>query len=65
MRYNTALVRFREPWFSILSFSRLILSLPFLCSSVSEALLALSFSFLSERFFFVHAKAVLACSQNE
>ena len=45
-----------------LSFSRLILSLSFLCSSVSEALLALSFSFLSERFFlsffFVHAKAL-------
>ena len=45
-----------------LSFSRLILSLSFLCSSVSEVLLALSFSFLSERFFFsfffVHAKAL-------
>ena len=35
-----------------LSFSRLILSLSFLCSSDSEVLLALSFSFLSERFFF-------------
>ena len=34
-----------------LSFSRLILSLSFLCSSVSEVLLALSFSFLSERYF--------------
>ena len=34
-----------------LSFSRLILSLSFLCSSVSEVLLALSFSFLSECFF--------------
>ena len=40
-------------------------------SSVSEALFALSFSFLSERFFsgfyFVHAKAALACpySRNE
>ena len=32
------------------SFSRLILSLSFLCSSVYEALFALSFSFLSERF---------------
>ena len=46
-----------------LSFSRLILRLPFLCSSVSEVLLALSFSFLSERFFFsfffVHAKALV------
>ena len=52
-------------WFSILSFSRLILSLPFLCSSVSEALLPLSFSFLSERFIFVHAKAALAYSRNE
>ena len=45
-----------------LSFSRLILRLSFLCSSVSEVLLALSFSFLSERFFFsfffVHAKAL-------
>ena len=27
------------------------------CSSVSEVLLALSFPFLSERFFFIHAKA--------
>ena len=34
----------------------------FALSSVSEALLALSFSFVSERFFFVHAKAVLAYS---
>ena len=34
-----------------LSFSRLILSLSFNSSSVSEVLLALSFSFLSERFF--------------
>ena len=44
-----------------LSFSRLILSLSFLFSSVSEVLLALSFSFLSERFFsffFVHAKSL-------
>ena len=39
--------------------SRLILSLSFLCSSVSEALFALSFSFLSERFFLVHAKPAL------
>ena len=31
-----------------------ILSLSFLCSSVSEALFTLSFSYLSERFFFVH-----------
>ena len=37
-------------FFSTCSFSRLILSLSFLCSSVSEAL-AISFSFLSERFF--------------
>ena len=35
-----------------LSFSRLILTLSFLCSSDSEALFALSFSFLSERFLF-------------
>ena len=42
-----------------------ILSLSFLCSSVSEALFALSFSFLSERFFFVHAKAALARSRNQ
>ena len=34
-----------------------ILSLSFLCSSVSEAPFTLSFSFLSERFFFVHDKA--------
>ena len=33
-----------------------ILSLSFLCSSVSEALFTLSFSFLSERFFFVMIK---------
>ena len=39
-----------------------ILSLFFLSFSVSEALIALSFSFLSERFFFVHAKAALARS---
>ena len=43
------------------SFSRLILNLSFLCSSVYEALFALiSFSFLSERFSSVHAKAALA-----
>ena len=39
-------------WFSVFLFSRLILSLSFLCSSVSEALFALSFSFLSEHCFF-------------
>ena len=49
-------------YFSILSS---ILSLSFLRSSVSEALFALSFSFLSERFFLVHAKAALACSRNQ
>ena len=38
--------------FSFFSFSRLILSLSFLCSSVSEALFVLSFSCLSEHFFF-------------
>ena len=37
-----------------------ILSLSFLCSSISEALFTLSFSFLSEHFFFVHDKAALA-----
>ena len=42
-----------------------ILSLSFLCSSVSEALFTLSFSFLSERFFFVHDKAALARSRNQ
>ena len=47
-------------WFSIFTFSRLILSPSFLCSSVSDALFALSFLCLSERFFFIHAKAVLA-----
>ena len=35
-------------WFSVYLFSRLILSISFVCSSVSETL---SFSFLSERFF--------------
>ena len=45
-----------DPFFPLvlllaLFFSRLILSLSFLCSSVSEVLLALNFSFLSERFF--------------
>ena len=42
-----------------------ILSLSFLCSSVSEALFTLSFSFLSEHFFFVHDKAALARSRNQ
>ena len=53
-----------------LSFSRLILSLSPLCSSVTEALSALCFSFLSERccffgFFFDHAKAALPYTINE
>ena len=52
-------------YFSVFFFSHLILSLSFLCSSVSEALFTLSFSFLSEYFFFVHAKAALAYSLNE
>ena len=34
-------------------------------SSVAEALLALSFPFLSEHFFFVRAKAALAHTRNE
>ena len=42
-----------------------ILSLSFLCSSVSEALFTLSFSYLSELFFFVHDKAALALSRNQ
>ena len=42
------------------SFLRLILSLSFLCSSVYEALFALIFSFLIERFSSAHAKAALA-----
>ena len=46
-------------WFYVSSFSCLILSFSFLCSSVSEALFALSLSFLSERFFFIHPKAAL------
>ena len=64
-RYN--LLRMAKRWFlwSSVSFSRLILSLSFLCSTVYEALFALSFSFLSERFSSVHAKAALAYSQNE
>ena len=37
-----------------------ILSLSFLCSSISEALFTLSFSFLSERFFFVMLKLLLS-----
>ena len=49
-------------WSSVFLFSRLLLSLSFLCSSVSDALFALSFSFLSERFFFVHAKSALVYS---
>ena len=36
-----------------------ILSLSFLCSSISEALFTLSFSFLSECFFFVMIKRVV------
>ena len=47
-------------WFSVFLFSHLILSISFLCSSITEALFALSFSFLSDCFFFVHAKAALA-----
>ena len=42
-----------------------ILSLSFLCSSVSEALFTLSFSYLNERFPFVHDKAALAHSRNQ
>ena len=42
--------------FSHFRFLSSILSLSFVCSSVSEALFILSFSFLSERFFFVMIK---------
>ena len=49
----------------LFSFSGVILSFSFLCSSVSEALFTLSFSYLSERFFFVHDKAALARSRNQ
>ena len=42
-------------WFSVFLLSRLILSISFLCSSITEALFA-----LSECFFLVHAKAALA-----
>ena len=60
----TSLQSFEMPrrcfsWFSIFSFSRLIFSLSFLCSSVYEALFALSFSFLSEHFIFVVLKLLL------
>ena len=51
-------------WFSIFLFSCLIFSHSLICSSVSKALFALSFSFLSEHFFLVHAKAALAYSRN-
>ena len=40
-----------------------ILSLSFLCSSVSEALFTLSLSFLSERFFFLMIKLLLERSR--
>ena len=49
----------------VLSFLHPILSLSILCSSVSEALFALSFPFLSEHFFLVHTKVALAYSRNE
>ena len=50
-----------------LSYSRPILSLSFICSSVSDALFALSFSFKVNifffGFFFIHAKTTLAYSR--
>ena len=52
-------------WLSNFSFSHLILNPQPFFSSISEALFALSFSFLSERFFFVHAKAALARTRNQ
>ena len=52
-------------WFSVFLFSRLILSLSFLYSSVSEALLSLSFfSFLSERFFLAKAAPAYTVEMN-
>ena len=51
-------------WFSVFLLTRLILSLSFLCLQ-SLALFALSFPFLCDCFFFVHAKAALAHSRNE
>ena len=49
-----------------LSFFRLVVSLSFLCYSISEALFALSFYFLIEHLMllFVHAKAALAYGRN-
>ena len=49
----------------LFSFSGVILNPSFLCCSVSEALFTLSFSYQSERFFFVHDKAALARSRNQ
>ena len=62
-RFN--LLRVARRCFLWFLFSRLILRLSFLCSSVAEGLFTLSFPFLSERFFFVHAKAALARSLNQ
>ena len=55
-RYILRVARRCFSWFSIFSFSRFILSHSFLHSSVPEALFALSFSFPSERFFFIMLK---------
>ena len=59
-------LRFLFNFTSLQSFeSGQVLLLVVIYSSVSEALFALSFSFLSERFFFVHAKAALVRSRNQ
>ena len=55
-----------SPRFNLLRVARrCFLWFLFSLSSVAEALFALSFSLLSERFFFVRAKAALAYSRNE
>ena len=65
-RFNLLRVsRISFSWFSVFLYSHLILCLYFLCSSVTEALFALSFSFLCERFVFIHAKSALAYIRNE
>ena len=63
----SSLTHLSNSFSSPLPFLCLMLSLSFLCFSVSEALFALSLSFLSERLllFFVHAKAALAYSRNQ
>ena len=64
-RFNLLRVWRCFSWLSIFRVISSILSLSFPCSSISEALFSLRFSLLSERFFFVHAKAALARSRNK